>query len=500
MSEIFCPKCGSSNIHTAKKGYSIKKGILGGLLFGRTGLLAGAIGKDDVIMTCLECGHQFKPGEGSTTNTAKCIEETKNNNEQLKAKLQESQKRLAKLKDENFELTRKMLQQNMDEYFDYSYSRTNKVYLIILDAFDNEIQNQFNIATSLWVSALEQIVAEKKDIDFGIVEHAIKCAYLSEGDTQYNVGNIFVKLKELFPNHPANISWSKGIDRLSNGDLEPLIPYKIVKNDNVSDSIKQYEDDKQIAINYAKEHYDLVFDSSDMCTIQLKDILKQRNGSKNGNLIACSWLTWVDRFASKKIKLPDVVISEIEEDINTFSIDDTWQKMIYERLLEKYPFDERVSKWKKHKEDIDLLIDEKKRKREENAQKVAFASKEIFDGVKGYNEEMPQSVMSIKYEQYRANVAANIYYHTLYGDNYSERTKLFKAIGSAIANKEDKQQSQQWDKCIAACKQDGIDLDTNLVHYAYASAKNNNDIYKLYTTLIENYPQHELSVKWQKLV
>ena len=74
------------------------------------------------------------------------------------------------------------------------------------------------------------------------------------------------------------------------------------------------------------------------------------------------------------------------------------------------------------------------------------------------------------------------------------------AIGVATANKEDKQQSQKWAKCIAACKQDGLELDLNIVQYSYASAKNNNDIYTLYTTLIENYPQHELSVKWQELV
>lgn len=500
MSEIFCPKCGSSNIHAAKKGYSIKKGILGGLFFGRTGLLAGAIGKDDVVMTCLECGHQFKPGEGSTTNTAKRIEKIKKENEQIKANIQASQQRLAKLKDENYELTRKMLQTEMEEYFDYTYSVTNKVYLIVLDAFDSEIRNQFNVAVGLWINALEQIIAEKKDIDFGIVEHAIKCAYLSEGDTRYNVGNFFVKLKELFPNHPATISWNKGIDRLSKGDLEPLFQYRTTKNDGDCDSIKQYEDEKQIAVKYAKEHYDLVFDSSDMCTIQLKDIIKQRNGQKNGNLIACSWLTFVDRFASKKTKLPDVVMNEIEQDFKAYNIHDTWQQMIYDKLLEKYPFDERVLEWKKQRDSIVSSIEDKKRKREENAQKVAIASKTLFADAKEYSNELLQNIMSIKYEQYRANIAANIYYHAIYGDNYSERTHLFMAIGIAAANKEDKQQSQKWTKCIAACKQDGLELDLNIVQYSYASAKNNNDIYTLYTTLIENYPQHEISVKWQELV
>lgn len=61
-----CPKCGSSNIHADKKGYSIKKGLIGGILVGGYGLLAGLTGSNKIRLTCLDCGFQFKPGEGAT--------------------------------------------------------------------------------------------------------------------------------------------------------------------------------------------------------------------------------------------------------------------------------------------------------------------------------------------------------------------------------------------------------------------------------------------------
>lgn len=58
-----CPKCGSSNIHADKKGFSMKKGLVGGILLGGYGLLAGTVGSNKIRLTCLDCGCQFKPGE-----------------------------------------------------------------------------------------------------------------------------------------------------------------------------------------------------------------------------------------------------------------------------------------------------------------------------------------------------------------------------------------------------------------------------------------------------
>lgn len=64
-----CPKCGSSNIHADKKGFSVKKSLAGGFLFGAVGLLGGAIGSNKIRLTCLDCGCVFNPGEEASNET-----------------------------------------------------------------------------------------------------------------------------------------------------------------------------------------------------------------------------------------------------------------------------------------------------------------------------------------------------------------------------------------------------------------------------------------------
>ena len=63
MSLIKCPKCGSSNLSAEKKGFSGKKAVAGALLTGGIGLLAGTIGSNDTMVTCLKCGYRFKAGQ-----------------------------------------------------------------------------------------------------------------------------------------------------------------------------------------------------------------------------------------------------------------------------------------------------------------------------------------------------------------------------------------------------------------------------------------------------
>ena len=59
--EIKCPKCGSNQITANKKGNSIGKAVVGNLIIGPVGLLAGGIGSNKIIITCLACGNEFKP-------------------------------------------------------------------------------------------------------------------------------------------------------------------------------------------------------------------------------------------------------------------------------------------------------------------------------------------------------------------------------------------------------------------------------------------------------
>lgn len=54
-----CPKCSSSNISVEKKGYSLGKAAVGGLLLGAVGLLGGLIGKNKPINWCSNCGHRW---------------------------------------------------------------------------------------------------------------------------------------------------------------------------------------------------------------------------------------------------------------------------------------------------------------------------------------------------------------------------------------------------------------------------------------------------------
>lgn len=57
---MVCPRCGSNNITTNNKGYGIGKGVVGAALLGPFGLVAGNIGKNDIICTCLDCGHRWE--------------------------------------------------------------------------------------------------------------------------------------------------------------------------------------------------------------------------------------------------------------------------------------------------------------------------------------------------------------------------------------------------------------------------------------------------------
>ena len=57
-----CPKCGSTSLTANKKGYGIGKGVVGAAVVGPLGLIAGNAGAKKVLVTCLNCGNQFKPG------------------------------------------------------------------------------------------------------------------------------------------------------------------------------------------------------------------------------------------------------------------------------------------------------------------------------------------------------------------------------------------------------------------------------------------------------
>lgn len=60
-----CPKCKSTNVQAVgqhKKGFSVGKAVIGGVLTGGIGAIAGFAGKKTkkVDMICMNCGKQFK--------------------------------------------------------------------------------------------------------------------------------------------------------------------------------------------------------------------------------------------------------------------------------------------------------------------------------------------------------------------------------------------------------------------------------------------------------
>ena len=59
MEGLFCPKCHSRDIHIDKKGYSLTKGVVGTLVLGPVGLIAGKHKSNKLRYTCRQCGHQW---------------------------------------------------------------------------------------------------------------------------------------------------------------------------------------------------------------------------------------------------------------------------------------------------------------------------------------------------------------------------------------------------------------------------------------------------------
>lgn len=59
--EVSCPKCSSTQLTANQKGFGFGKAVVGSLVSLPVGLLAGGIGKNKIIITCLKCGHSWTP-------------------------------------------------------------------------------------------------------------------------------------------------------------------------------------------------------------------------------------------------------------------------------------------------------------------------------------------------------------------------------------------------------------------------------------------------------
>ena len=61
----YCPKCHSTSLSANKKGFGFVKGALGMGITGGIdiGMIAGGAGANKIVLTCMNCGHKFKPGK-----------------------------------------------------------------------------------------------------------------------------------------------------------------------------------------------------------------------------------------------------------------------------------------------------------------------------------------------------------------------------------------------------------------------------------------------------
>ena len=57
--KLRCPKCSSTNIQFIKKGFDLGGAVIGGILAGGAGLVAGGLGSNDVMCVCSNCGHKW---------------------------------------------------------------------------------------------------------------------------------------------------------------------------------------------------------------------------------------------------------------------------------------------------------------------------------------------------------------------------------------------------------------------------------------------------------
>lgn len=60
---VYCPKCYSTNLSANKRGFKFGRALVGGMLTFGVGVMAGAVGKNKIEVTCMKCGHTWKAGK-----------------------------------------------------------------------------------------------------------------------------------------------------------------------------------------------------------------------------------------------------------------------------------------------------------------------------------------------------------------------------------------------------------------------------------------------------
>jgi len=69
---MFCPRCHSTQVTAGKKGFGLGKALVGGVLLGPVGILAGFIGNKNMEFVCLSCRERWN--SSSNNNTAQWLQ------------------------------------------------------------------------------------------------------------------------------------------------------------------------------------------------------------------------------------------------------------------------------------------------------------------------------------------------------------------------------------------------------------------------------------------
>jgi len=69
---VVCPRCHSTQVTAGKKGFGLGKALVGGVLIGPVGILAGFIGSKNMEFACLSCKERWSAT--SNTNTAQWLQ------------------------------------------------------------------------------------------------------------------------------------------------------------------------------------------------------------------------------------------------------------------------------------------------------------------------------------------------------------------------------------------------------------------------------------------
>lgn len=167
MQEIKCPYCNSTQISASKKGFSVGKAALGALTVGVWGLLAGGIGKDKIIVTCLNCGRSWEAGDNKVEPEPPPFseEEHKLKQAELNAQLElvkieiEKQKAQAELDELNFIEKQKKEREE--------YVAENKLLVATMCAFSeavaklNRACKQYNFDKDTLTICFDEIIGEE---------------------------------------------------------------------------------------------------------------------------------------------------------------------------------------------------------------------------------------------------------------------------------------------------------------------------------------------------